>query len=79
MATRDINAANVIDRAPVRGFQWQVMLICLAVAIMDGFDTQTLSYAAPALVKEWNIPGGALAPALSPSMASYSPRRLSML
>ncbi len=65
MATRDINAADVIDRAAVGGFQWQVMLICLAVAIMDGFDTQTLSYAAPALVKEWNIPGGALAPALS--------------
>ncbi len=65
MASRDINAADVIDRAKIGGFHWQVMLICLAVAIMDGFDTQTLSYAAPALVREWNIPGAALAPALS--------------
>src|SRR5690242_2176218 len=65
MARQEINAADVIDRAPIRGFQWQVMLICLAVAIMDGFDTQALSYAAPALVKAWNIPGAALAPALS--------------
>lgn len=65
MVSREINAAAVIDDAAVGGFQWQVMLICLAVAIMDGFDTQTLSYAAPALVRAWQIPGAALAPALS--------------
>jgi len=65
MASREINAAAVIDRAPVGGFQWQVMFICLAVAIMDGFDTQTLSYAAPALVRDWHIEGAALGPALS--------------
>ncbi len=65
MAPTKINASSIIDRAPVGGFQWRVALVCLAVAIMDGFDTQTLSYAAPALVRDWHIAGPALAPALS--------------
>jgi AAHS family 4-hydroxybenzoate transporter-like MFS transporter len=65
MPSREINAATIIDRASIGSFHWQVLLICLAVATMDGFDTQTLSYAAPALVRDWGIQGAALAPALS--------------
>lgn len=48
MAQRENNAAAIIDRAAIGGFQWQVLLICLAVAIMDGVDTSSLGYAAPA-------------------------------
>ena len=43
MVRQEINAADVTDQAPLRAFQWRVMLICLAVAIMDGFDTQAPS------------------------------------
>jgi hypothetical protein len=75
VSRQEINAPNVIDRANVGRFQWQVLLICLAVAIMDGFDTQTLSYAAPALMKAWNIPGAALAPALSAGRPNRACRR----
>ena len=33
--------------------------------MIDGFDVQSMGYAAPALIKDWNIPSTALGPVFS--------------
>jgi AAHS family 4-hydroxybenzoate transporter-like MFS transporter len=33
--------------------------------MIDGFDVQSMGYAAPALIKDWNIPSAALGPVFS--------------
>jgi MFS transporter, AAHS family, 4-hydroxybenzoate transporter len=63
--TPAIDVADFIDRQPVGKFQIRLLLICAAVLILDGFDTQAIGYVAPALAKEWGLTKGALGPVFS--------------
>lgn len=51
---RTIN--EILDDRTVSGLQWQVVGLCGLVAIFEGFDIQSISYAAPAIGREWGIP-----------------------
>jgi MFS transporter, AAHS family, 4-hydroxybenzoate transporter len=42
--------------------QAHVLFLCTACMVLDGFDVQALSYAAPALIQEWNVPKAMLGP-----------------
>ena len=55
---------SVIDRN-ISGFQWRVILLCFAIALFDGFDTQAVAFTAPALLEHFNLKAGALAPILT--------------
>src|ERR1700759_1020490 len=50
-----IDIADFIDRQAIGGFQIKLLLMCAAVLILDGFDTQAIGYVAPALAKEWGL------------------------
>ena len=60
-----VDVAEFIDRQPVGGFQFKLLLICAAVLFLDGFDTQAIGYVAPALAKEWGLTRAALGPVFS--------------
>ena len=60
-----IDVADFIDRQPVGGFQFKLLLTCAAVLFLDGFDTQAIGYVAPALAREWGLTKGALGPVFS--------------
>jgi len=64
-----VNVSELIDRSPVRGFQWLVVLLCGLVALMDGFDIQTMAFVTPRLTAEWDLPRSAFGPVLSSSFA----------
>jgi MFS transporter, AAHS family, 4-hydroxybenzoate transporter len=57
-----VNVSDVIDNSAIGSLQAATFAICLVCLIMDGFDVQALGYVAPALVRDWNIPGAALGP-----------------
>src|SRR5262245_64011330 len=57
-----VNVSDIIDNSEMRGFQWGIFLLCLLCLIMDGFDVQALGFAAPVIIREWNIPNAALGP-----------------
>ena len=40
--------------------EWGVFAICTAIALLDGFDVQTMGVAAPALARAWGLPPPAL-------------------
>jgi MFS transporter, AAHS family, 4-hydroxybenzoate transporter len=57
-----INIAELIDETPINRSQFAVFALCAACLMMDGFDVQSLSYVAPALVQDFKIPNSALGP-----------------
>jgi len=62
-----INVAEVIDRSPIGALQVRTILLCALVALLDGFDIQTMALVTPSLVAEWGLPRGAFGPVLSAS------------
>lgn len=42
-----------------------VPLLCMGVALLDGYDTQAMAYAAPTIVEEWSIEPAAMGPVFS--------------
>src|ERR1700682_3642407 len=60
-----VDVAEFIDQQPVGGFQLKLLLTCASVLFLDGFDTQSIGYVAPALAKQWGLTKGALGPVFS--------------
>jgi AAHS family 4-hydroxybenzoate transporter-like MFS transporter len=63
-----VDVAEYIDAQPVGAFQIRLLLTCAAVLFLDGFDTQAISFVAPALAKEWGLDKGALGPVFSAAL-----------
>src|SRR5271157_450758 len=55
MATK-VDVIELIDRHPVTGFQIGVLVLCMLVAALDGFDTQAIGYTAPAIAAVIHLP-----------------------
>jgi AAHS family 4-hydroxybenzoate transporter-like MFS transporter len=56
MATTKVDVIDLIDRHPVTGFQIGVLILCMLVAALDGFDTQAIGYTAPAIAHQIGLP-----------------------
>ena len=69
MAGRSIDVEGVIDGQKFGGFTLRVLLLALLALIIEGYDVQIMSFAAPSLLKAWHLKRAALAPVLSASLA----------
>ncbi|MCH6170211.1 MFS transporter [Pseudonocardia alaniniphila] len=49
-------------------FQYVVISLCGLVMLLDGFDTQAISYAAPLIAHEWHLPAQLLGPIFSSAL-----------
>jgi AAHS family 4-hydroxybenzoate transporter-like MFS transporter len=58
--SRDVS--ELIDHAPVGAFQRRAIALCALVAILDGFDTQSIAFVAPVIVKQWGLDLAAFGP-----------------
>ncbi|WP_334174117.1 MFS transporter [Pseudoxanthobacter sp.] len=65
---RTIDVRTFIDGQPFSGFQWMIFALCVAIVLLDGFDTAAIGYIAPSLIGEWNIARPDLAPVLSAAL-----------
>jgi AAHS family 4-hydroxybenzoate transporter-like MFS transporter len=68
MAGAVIDIPALIDRRPVGRFQYGVAALCALTVFLDGFDTQSIAFVAPSIVKEWHTERAALAPIFSASV-----------
>lgn len=59
---RSMTIQEVIDGAPVSAFQWRVLICCFLVVTLDGFDTASIGFIAPAIRQEWQLDAAHLAP-----------------
>ncbi|MCE7002045.1 MFS transporter [Kibdelosporangium philippinense] len=46
---------SIINRARTSRFQTLVIALCVAVVVLDGFDTLAISFAAPGIAAAWHI------------------------
>jgi AAHS family 4-hydroxybenzoate transporter-like MFS transporter len=60
VTTRDVSA--LIDGAPVGSFQKRAITLCALVAILDGFDTQSIAFVAPVIIGQWALDVSAFGP-----------------
>jgi MFS transporter, AAHS family, 4-hydroxybenzoate transporter len=56
MAAAKLDVIDLIDRHPVTAFQIGVLMLCMLVAALDGFDTQAIGYTAPAIAAVIHLP-----------------------
>src|SRR3954466_12209537 len=60
-----VNVQQFIDSRPFGGFQLRVVALCALVVLIDGFDTQAIRHAAPAIIKSWHLRRADPAPAFA--------------
>jgi len=57
MAEREIvNIVDVVETQERTWFAWSLFLMCCLVMLVDGFNQQSLNYAAPAIIEDWGVP-----------------------
>lgn len=65
---KQIDVESFLNDQPFSSFHWLVFALCVAVVMLDGFDTAAIGYIAPSLVSEWNVAKPDLAPVLSAAL-----------
>jgi benzoate transport len=56
---------DIIANESMRGLQWAVVILTIALNALDGFDVLSISFASPGIAQEWGIERGALGIVLS--------------
>jgi len=52
----DVDLVDLLDRAPVGAFHLRILILCVIIAMLDGFDTQAIAFVAPLLAAQWQLP-----------------------
>lgn len=53
---------DIVDSRPVSRLQYEVLVICVLVAVLDGFDTQIIGFLVTAMASTLGVPPQVLAP-----------------
>ena len=51
--TRDIK--DIIDAGSMTGRRWAVVALCFTIALLDGFDTQSIAFIGPAIAQDFGM------------------------
>jgi AAHS family 4-hydroxybenzoate transporter-like MFS transporter len=73
-----VNVAEVVNSSPIGAFQIRTFLLCGLVTLVDGYDIQAMSLAAPQISKEWGVGASAMGPILSATLAGIMVGTLSL-
>ncbi len=55
-----LNVTDFLEARTISAFQLRVAALCAVVIGLDGFDSQSLAFVAPAISREWHLLPGAL-------------------
>lgn len=47
---------DIVDSRPVSRLQYEVLVICVLVAVLDGFDTQIIGFLVTAMASTLGVP-----------------------
>jgi AAHS family 4-hydroxybenzoate transporter-like MFS transporter len=66
MATLEATGGSaVVDRAKFGSLQFGVTALCFVIAMLDGFDTQSIAFVAPRIAEDWGLTPAAFGPIFS--------------
>ena len=60
-----IDIAEIIDKSALSPLQIRIILMCLLVAVLDGYDTQCIAFVAPNIASDWSLTRSAFASVFS--------------
>jgi len=60
MAEQRIDITAIIDRQRIGGFQKKIAVLCSIIALLEGFNTQSVGYIAPVLAQAFQLQAGQL-------------------
>jgi len=52
---KTVDVAEIVETQEKGWFPLSIFLMCCLVMLVDGFNQQSLNYAAPAIIKDWGI------------------------
>ncbi|MFL4473796.1 MFS transporter [Paeniglutamicibacter sp. MACA_103] len=55
MKNRSYNVQNVIDTTPMGRKRWTVIVFCFVIALLDGFDTQSIAFIGPSIAEDFQL------------------------
>lgn len=64
-AQHSLELSELLATAPLSAFHWRLIAMCFAIAAVDGFDTQCISFVAPALLQSWGLTAEQFGPLFS--------------
>lgn len=50
-----VQSDDVLHESRITAMQWVILTLCFATYVLDGIDVSIISYAAPAITKDWGI------------------------
>lgn len=63
-----VDVKSWIDARPISRFQWNVLLLCFVIIMLDGYDAAVMGFIAPALIEDWGISRAQMGPVLGAAM-----------
>ena len=66
--TNVVDVKAWIDTRPVSRSQWNVLLLCFIIIMLDGYDAAVMGFVAPALIEDWGISRAEMGPILGAAM-----------
>ncbi|WP_434665286.1 MFS transporter [Klebsiella sp. B345] len=66
--SRVVDVKAWIDTRPISRFQWNVLLLCFVIIMLDGYDAAVMGFIAPALIEDWGISRAQMGPVLGAAM-----------
>ena len=67
-----IDVARWIDQRKVSRFQIQVLILCVIVMIVDGYDALSIGYVVPLLATKWGVAKPAFGPVFSAGLVAMA-------
>ena len=64
-----VDVGAIFDAAPFRGLPLLVFSFTALALVFDGFDITAMSFAAPAVLREWGVSRAELAPVIAAGLA----------
>src|SRR4051795_309094 len=67
-APQEIQISRLLDERGLSAFQIKLIIWSFFIVLIDGYDIAAIAFAAPQLVRTWNVPPSALGPVFSASL-----------
>ncbi|MCT8343370.1 MULTISPECIES: MFS transporter [Photorhabdus] len=71
-STKTVSIQHIINNQKFSKVQWQVLILCFLIVVIDGFDTVLMGYIAPAVVNDFKVEGAILGPTMSAALFGLS-------
>jgi AAHS family 4-hydroxybenzoate transporter-like MFS transporter len=49
------NVQDIIDNTPMGIKRWSIVVLCFVIALLDGFDTQSIAFIGPAIAEDFGL------------------------